>query len=248
MSPILILHGWGSSAKNWSRVRELLESKGYKVFVPDLPGFGEALPPQKPWSVDDYVQWVKAYIDSLQTQGELVEQFFLLGHSFGGGIAVKFSCAFPERVSKFILVSPALRRRKSLKQIIFLFLAKLGKLVFTATGLILLWPLEKWIKKVLYRLAGTTDYYKLDVNGMVEMKETFKKVTKEDLTYCLYKIKAPTLIVWGAKDALTPVREAYIARKEINNSKLEIIEDGEHGLNLQKPDILVEKIIKFLTP
>lgn len=241
MIPILILHGWGSCAKNWARVQELLENQGYRVFVPDLPGFGQALPPEKPWSIDNYVEWVKKYCDK-----NGFPPFFLLGHSFGGGVAVKFSCAFPERVLKLILVSPALIRRKSLKQIIFLFLAKTGKLVFTITGLILLWPLEKKIKNILYRLAGTTDYHKLDINGMVAMKETFKKVTREDLTHCLPKIKLPTLIVWGAKDVMTPIKEAYIAKKEMDNAKLEVIQDGEHGLNLQKPEILVEKIIKFI--
>ena len=40
MEKILILHGWGSCAKNWEQVKELLEKKEYKVFIPDLPGFG----------------------------------------------------------------------------------------------------------------------------------------------------------------------------------------------------------------
>ena len=39
MNTILILHGWGSCAKNWDKVKKLLEKRGYKVFVPDLPGF-----------------------------------------------------------------------------------------------------------------------------------------------------------------------------------------------------------------
>ena len=241
MRTILILHGWGSCAKNWAKVKEILESKGYKVNVPDLPGFGENPPPEKPWSVDDYVEWVRNYC-----QKNNIPHIFLIGHSFGGGIAIKFSCAFPEIVLKLVLVAPAFRRRRSLKQIVFLLLAKLGKVVFTVTGLILLWPLEKKIKSFLYRIAGTTDYYRLDLNGMVAMKETFKKVTREDLVYCLPKIKSPTLIVWGAKDVMTPIKEAYLAKKEINNAELEIIKDGLHGLSLQKPNILVEKIIRFI--
>ena len=242
MNTILILHGWGSSSKNWSRVRELLENQGHKVLAPDLPGFGENHAPEKPWSMSDYVEWVKNHCEKNN-----LERIVLLGHSFGGGVAIKFSCAFPEKVSKLILVSPAFRRRESLKKIIFLILTKLGKFVFTITGLILLWPLEEQIKKLLYKLAGTTDYHKLDINNMVIMKETFKKITKEDLTHCLSGIKAPTLIVWGKRDVMTPIKEAYIAKKEINNAELEIIGDGEHGLNLQKPEVLSEKIIRFIT-
>ena len=241
MNTILILHGWGSLAAKWDNVRKLLEKEGIKVFVPDLPGFGAEPPPSQPWSVDDYMEWVKSYCEKNN-----LSQFFLLGHSFGGGIAVKFYCAFPEKVYKIILLSPALRRWRSLKQWIFLIVAKLGKFDFSITGLVLLWPLEEKFKKVLYKLAGTTDYHKLDINGMVTMKETFKRISREDLIHCLPEIKIPTLVIWGGKDAVTPLKQAYLIKKEINGAKLEIVEGGEHGLQLQNPEILAEKIMRFI--
>ena len=238
MSTILILHGWGSCAKNWSQVKELLEGGGYKVFVPDLPGFGETPEPLQPWSVDDYVEWVNDFCEK-----ENLLQFFLLGHSFGGGIAAKLASSFSEKVLGLILVSPAIRRRRTLKQYIFLGLAKMGNLVFTIPILFFLRPLAR---KILYVFAGTKDYYKLEIRKAVRLKESFKKIVKEDLTYCLPKIKIPTLIIWGEKDVVTPVKEAYSIKNKIKNAKIEIIKDSQHGLNLEKPDILAEKIIQFL--
>ena len=95
METILILHGWGSCAKNWQKVKEGLENGGCKVFIPDLPGFGENFPLEKPWSVEDYTQWLKEYckINNL-------EQFFLAGHSFGGNIAVQYVLKFSQDIKK----------------------------------------------------------------------------------------------------------------------------------------------------
>ena len=120
MENILILHGWGSQAERWSEVKELLENGGYRVYVPDLPGFGESLPPPQAWSVDDYVEWVRSFCEK-----ENLSQIFLLGHSFGGSIAIKFVNYFPEKVQGLILVAPKLKRQKTLLWIFkYLIIAK----------------------------------------------------------------------------------------------------------------------------
>ncbi len=238
MKTLLILHGWGSRADNWARVQELLEKEGIKVFVPDLPGFGDTPAPPKPWTIDDYVDWVRNFCEKNN-----LSQFFLLGHSFGGGIAVKFVNAFPEEILGLILVAPALRRRKTLKYYICLALAKMGNLVFSIPGLSFFRLLAR---KILYVFAGTRDYYEVEFSKTVAMKETFKNIIREDLTHCLSKIKAPTLIIWGGKDVVTPTKEAYLIKNEIKNAKLEIIKNSQHGLNLEKPEILAEKISNFI--
>ena len=62
----------------------------------------------------------------------------------------------------------------------------------------------------------------------------------------LKKIETPTLIIWGTKDTYVPVKNAYKLNKLIPNSKLEIIEGGKHGLHIQQPKVLLEKINSFL--
>lgn len=238
MNPILILHGWGSSSKNWIRVKEILASQGYKVFVPDLPGFGENPAPNKPWGVSDYVEWVNTFAEKNN-----LSRFFLLGHSFGGGVAVRFINLFPEKILGLILVAPALRREKTIKYYIVLILAKIGNLIFSIPVFSFLRPLAR---KILYFVVGTRDYYKLELQKIVTMKETFKKIVSEDLLSYLPKIKTPTLIIWGKKDNATPVEIAYLINKDIEGSKLEIIEGGRHALNLEVPEVLAKKILEFL--
>ena len=238
METILILHGWGSRAENWSRVKELLENQGYNVLVPDMPGFGKNPPPQQPWTTEDYFKWVK---DFCEKNG--LSQFFLLGHSFGGGLAVKFTNRFPEKVKGLILVAPKIRRQKNYRYYLGLVLAKAGKVIFFIPTFSFLQPLAK---KALYRFLGVRDYYKLDAQKVVIMKETFKKVIAEELVAYLYPIKNPTLIVWGKKDDMTPLKDAILINQAIKGSILEVIENGEHALNLQFPEILAQKVLNFL--
>ena len=58
---VLILHGWGGSSVSWLLVQKILTEKGFKVIIPDFPGFGKSTTPQKPWTVDDYVRWFKDF-------------------------------------------------------------------------------------------------------------------------------------------------------------------------------------------
>lgn len=238
MYPILILHGWGASSKSWIKVRELLENQGYKVYVPDLPGFGGNPSPAIPWSLDNYVSWIK---DFCEKQG--LSRFFLLGHSFGGGLAVKFVSQNSEKIEKLILVAPALKRDKTLKYYFYLFLAKVGKLIFSLPILSFLMPLAR---RVLYKIEGTSDYHKLEVEKAFTMKETFKKVVAEDLRSYLPLIKNKTLIVWGKKDALTPFKDSSEVKDKISDSQIKVFESEGHSLSLAVPEKLSEIIIDFL--
>src|SRR3989344_6539986 len=227
--PILILHGWGSYAKRWDNVKELLEVKGYKVFVPDLPGFGQSPIPAKIWNLDNYADWVKDFAEKNN-----LGRFFLLGHSFGGSIGIKFAVKYPGKLIGLILVSAGrISKRKSIKNIFFLVMAKIGKLFFR----------QRIFKRIIYKLAGSRDY--LLARGGV-MRETMKKVISEDLKPYLPKINVKTLIIWGDKDEVTPVADAYLIKKEIKNSVLGVIPNVGHRIRLEAPEILVEKVKEFI--
>jgi len=241
--PILILHGWGSCAKNWEKVEELLKNQGFKVLVPDLPGFKEATP-KKPWSVDDYLQWIKEYVNKfLQVQGD-IEPFFLLGHSFGGRLAIKFAALYPSKILGLILVDSAgvgQQKSLSLRQKVILKLAKFGHfIIFLPFFGKMIFP---FFQKLAYFLAGTRDYYLIKTKVM---KETFKKIIAEDLTLYLNKIKVPTLIIWGKKDKIVPVKIGYLIKEKIPLAKLEILPGVGHNPHLEAPQILVEKILSLV--
>lgn len=229
--PILILHGWGSRAAAWKEVADFLENDGYKVIVPDLPGFGQNPAPEKPWGVDEYMEWVDEFVK----QNNL-SRFFLLGHSFGGGLAVKYSVKFPEKVEKLFLVAAAYSRRKTAKRIFFGVISKIFR-IFSFL------PFYNLARKAFYKfIIRKSDY--IYAKGV--MKESYLKIINEDLSYLLFSIKVTTVIIWGKKDDVTPIKLAYFAKEKIKNSELTIIDEGDHDLERKMPRILSEKIKNFL--
>jgi len=231
MSIVLILHGWGSKAENWSQVKKLLEREGYKVFAPDLPGFGKNPPLSRPWAIDDYVEWLADFCEKNN-----LSQFFLLGHSFGGAISLKFSLKCPEKVKKMFLVASSGIRRKNLKKKIFKKIANFSKFFS-------FFPFYPLFRKIFYKIIIKKSDYPY-TEGI--MKETYLKVINEDLSFLFSQVSVPTIIIWGEKDDVLPVENAYFMNQKIKNSNLIIIAGANHDLERKVPEILTEKIKEFL--
>ncbi len=234
---ILILPGWGGSSDSWIKISEIL-SKNFKVFCPDLPGFGKSQNPPRVWSNEDYCDFVFKFSEKLN-----IQKFYLLGHSFGGGIAAKLAVKYPKKVEALILCDAAIVRKKrrwGLRQFIAYLLAKFNFILAIPFFEKYIYPLAK---KIVYKIAGVYDYYVIK-DGI--MKKTFKKVVEEDLTYILDKIKLPTLIVWGEKDDKVPLEDAFLIQNSIKNSKLEIMKKEGHNPHLKNPEKLSKIILEFL--
>ncbi|TET84777.1 MAG: alpha/beta hydrolase [Candidatus Nealsonbacteria bacterium] len=232
---ILILHGWGSNSERWQRVKELLGEKGIEVLVLDLPGFGIIPSPPKPWGREDYIDWIFQKVKEKNW-----EKFNLLGHSFGGGLAVKMATNFSEKIDRLILCAPAIIKRKSIKTYLFYWLAFLGRRIFSLPGLKTFYPQAQ---KLVYKLAGARDYYVAD--GI--MKETMKKIGKEeDLEMVLERIKTPTLILWGKKDDVLPLKDAYRIKEKIKRSQLRVLPGARHSPHREAPEELSKILVSFL--
>ena len=230
-----ILPGWGSNSGRWQKVKELLEEKGVEVLVLDLPGFGITPSPNIAWGRDDYINWVFQKIKEKNWQ-----KFNLLGHSFGGGIAVKMAANSSERINKLILCAPAIIKRRSIKTYLFYWVAFLGKKIFSLPGFRKFQPQAQWL---VYKLAGTRDYYVAD--GM--MKEVMKKIWQEEpLEGLLEKIQIKTLVLWGKRDDVLPLKDAYLIKEKIRDSELKIISKARHSPHREAPEELAEAIIQFL--
>jgi len=236
MQTLLILHGWQSSGEKWQKVKEYLEKEGIRVITPDLPGFKQENQLTRAWDLDDYVNWVEQFI-----KNNTSDPIFLLGHSFGGRIAIKFAAKHPEKLSGLILVSAAgITPRPKIKIKIFWVFAKIGHLIFSLPILKLF---RSYAKKVVYFLAGETDYR---FAQQVFLKETFKKVISENLVSLLPQIRTQTLMIWGEKDKMTPLEDAHIMKGKIKGSELEVLDDIGHFSYLESPELLSKKIIEFL--
>src|SRR5688500_6023192 len=81
---LLFLHGWRSEGKVWMEIMQRLGEQGTVSFALDLPGFGGSEAPRSNWGVSDYCRVVDEFVKKLG-----LAQVILVGHSFGGRIAIK---------------------------------------------------------------------------------------------------------------------------------------------------------------
>lgn len=232
---LVILHGWGSSAESFRALKEPLAQSGFSVLVPDMPGFGDAAPPPEPWEVDDYVKWLWEFVKSRK-----IERFYLLGHSFGGRIGIKFALKHPEKLSGLILYAAAgVKPRKKLRHALLYLIAKIGAPIFS---LPFLGGLKNFSQRVLYFFAGTKDY--LLAEGV--MKETMKNVIEEDLSPFLGEIRARTLLIWGENDQTTLLADARLMNARIRGSELRVIQGAGHSAHKEQPEEFVRILLEFL--
>ena len=235
--PILILHGWGSTMNGakYSRIKAILEKKGFVVFTPDLPGFGENSLKKEAFSFNDYISFVKEFVEKNK-----LKKVILLGHSFGGRIAIAFTAKYPQLVSKLILVSASgIPHKLSTKKSIMKFVVGKTKRLFT---LPVIHYFYQPLRKALYKSIGEMDYYKAR-----NLAETFRNVYQISIVEDLKKITKPTLIVWGENDTFTPLADGLLMHNSIKNSKLIIVKNEGHKLPYENPDAFAKEVLAFIT-
>lgn len=231
---ILFLHGWGGSSKSFFNLQELL-SKRYNTISLDLPGFGKSDIPHSAWRVEDYVNFTLAFLRKFE-----IKKCWLIGHSFGGRVAIVLAAKHPEKFSGLVLISAAgIKHGRSTRGEILRLLASWGNY---ATSLPFLRTLKEHTRYVFYKIIRRQDYYL--AKGV--MKDTMKQVIEEDLTPYLSRIKTKTLIIWGDKDTITPIHDAFVMKRKINDATLEIIKNGSHYLPRKYYKELFDHIKRFI--
>ena len=239
----------------------------FKIIIPDFPGFGKSDEPGENWKLDDFVEFVDEFIKKTNRKGgfELLKnilkemqdgstglsplwsqrsapKIILIGHSFGGRIAIKYAAKYPEKIDKLILTGAAgIKHKLTAKQKMLFVAAKTGKMIFS---LPIINKFQKLVYNTFSKMARSRkkDYYQ----ASPRMKEVMKNVLVEDLTDCLNKIKIPTLLVWGRKDKTTPLDDGKIMNEKIKNSKLVIVDGANHSLPYQKAEEFAEIVEGFI--
>lgn len=233
---IVILHGWGADSTRFNKMKVLLEEQDFCVWIPDLPGFGKEAPPSVSWSLDDYVNWVLEGMKKRDWQ-----ECFILGHSFGGRIAIKFAAQQPSELKGLILASAAgIKHQKTPIKWVVSWLVEVGKWFFSLPGLKVLYKFARW---TLYKVMGEYDYYR----AQGTMRQTLVNILEEDLRGLLPEINVPVLLLWGETDKLVPLKDAKIMEKEIPNARLKVFKGEGHLFLYVHPKLVVEEIMKFVS-
>jgi pimeloyl-ACP methyl ester carboxylesterase len=99
--PLVFVHGWGLSIRAYAKALPELARAGVRVIAPALPGFGRSAPLTGTYTFEKLALW----LDELLDQAGVDEPAFLVGHSFGGGVATATAYHHPERARSLVLVN-----------------------------------------------------------------------------------------------------------------------------------------------
>lgn len=254
--PIVLIHGFRGTHHGLELIAERLGELGYRVYVPDLPGFGEATPLIEKHTIEAYVSWLKDYINSLDLKVKPV----LLGHSFGSIIASGFASLHSDMIDRLVLENPigapALEGPRGL-------LTKVAQGYF-------------WIGKVLpERLARP--WISTDISTMVMsitmaktrdkqlrkfihsehrkhfstfantsfLQEAFTTSVSNSVRDFAHQIPIKTLLIIGDKDDITSVPQQEILHGRFPDATLHIIPGVGHLTHYETPGEVAERIDQF---
>lgn len=229
--PVILIHGAGGTHLYWPpQVRRM---NGQRIYALDLPGHGKSGGVGKQF-IQDYAQSVIDFMKAARLRAAV-----MVGHSMGSAIALWLALAHPRRVLGLGLIGAGARLRVTP--------AILESAASPATFL-------NAVKMVNDYSFGPSADAHLKELGAQRMAETRPAVLYGDFLACdgfdvmerLGEIKAPTLIMCGAEDRMTPPRYAETLKERIAGARLQIVAGAGHMLMLEQPTIVAEALAAFL--
>ena len=208
---VVLVHGLGGRAEDWLRLAPYLAKAGYRVYMPDLPGFGRSeWPADFSYSVRDQAGW---WLGFWMRMG--LKQVDLGGWSMGGWIAQRVAIAHPERVRRLMLFDsaglaelPAWDTR--------LFTPTSHGQVDQLNALLMPHPprVPRFVARDILRISRK--------HAWVMRRAVASMLTGQDATDGeLPTLKMPVLLVWGAEDRIIPLSQGETMQRLIPGSKLE---------------------------
>lgn len=237
---LVFFDGWGARLSGWfansNRVIHEL-AKYFYVVCPELPGFMRSEPPKEIWGFDDYARFAHELVKPLNLKNS-----FVMGQSFGDGIAATYASLFPHEVSRLILVDAVLNQRIENWYYKLRFAAPF---VVRLARTLLPFPLEKFCWH-LYLGIPQEMLTKKNVNQYTIMPH-FQASSQYHVDVEYSKLPFPILLVWGTRDVwVTPIKRAKELHHEVKNSALTIVK-GPHGVLYRKAKETVKAIIKSIS-
>jgi pimeloyl-ACP methyl ester carboxylesterase len=241
--PLLLLHGFASSADTWDGWREALGAQ-FRVIAVDLPPFALTGPLPKTKMDGEALQ---AFMDALVAKLEL-DSFYLGGNSLGGYVSWSYARRHPEKVKKLLLVNSAGYpiERPFAVQLMTMPVVKDLASHFTPRPLV-----AANIRDVYGDPSLVTDAQIQRYHDMM-LREGARPAVSELLASLDFNgagvkdVKVPTLIMWGGKDRWIPPENAVKFQKDIAGSQLVIYEELGHIPMEEAPGITAVDVRCFL--
>jgi 3-oxoadipate enol-lactonase len=240
--PVIFLHGFPFSHEMWKEQLRLVGKK-YRAISYDIRGHGKTDASDRQYSIDSHVDDLVGLMKHIK-----IDQAVIVGLSMGGYIALRAIEKHPEHFVGLVLCDTKseadnneakTKRFQSIKDV------KARSLDVFA---------EAYIKNIF---APESLKNKPDAVNMIRHTITSNEplsiasnlltlAARTDTTESLSKIKVPTLILVGEKDAVTTPANAQSMHEKIKDSKLTVIPDAAHMSNLENPPVFNEELMTFL--
>jgi pimeloyl-ACP methyl ester carboxylesterase len=245
---LVLAHGLGGAAANWVELAPTL-ARRRRVLVPDLPGHAGS----EPLGVPVVGAYADRVVSLMEREGMLPAA--LVGHSFGGLVALRAAVRRPEAVSCLVLAAGAgisSRRRLAQAVVSTIGLVRPGRVAAQARGRIGSWPLAR---AVAFGRWGATDPASLSpaaVEGLLAPQflhtDTWsagRALAGEDPRLELDRVRCPCLVLWGARDAMVPAGDGFEFARRLG-APLRVIADCGHLLIAERPEACLDAIESFL--
>ena len=252
---LLFIHGLTGSQRNWAHLIDAL-NHDHRVLAPDLFGHGASAKVMGDYSLGAHAATLRDLLDLLG-----INRVTLVGHSFGGGVAMQFCYLFPERVERLVLVSsgglgrdvsPLLRAATlyGAEWVLLLIASSWMRGRVEAAGRILTrtgWRAspevtEGWRGFTSLADAETRRAFLATTRGVIDPGG--QTVTAHD--HLPMTIEIPTLVVWGTRDRMIPALHATTAHEAIAGSRVVLFEGAGHFPHLDEPERFAEVLRDFM--
>ena len=252
--PLVFIHGLSGCWQNWlENIPHFARS--HRVIAVDLPGFGDSPMPREKISINGYAGTVDALLHQLG-----IERAVIVGNSMGGFIGAELAIEYSTRVDKLVLVSAAgLTTMERHSDRALAGLRRIDNVLafgaaWAATRSHRLSRRPRMRKALMLMVAAHPDQLpapliaeQISGSGKPGFMDALEALGTYPLEDRLERIEIPTLIVWGAKDWLVPVRDAKRFERAIGaNARRIVYPDTGHVAMLERPARFNADVEQFL--
>ncbi|MEM7335612.1 MAG: alpha/beta hydrolase, partial [Chloroflexota bacterium] len=242
---IICLHASSSTSQQWDAFKNHLENRPYQVVAPDLYGYGQGPLPTDKFSLEDEVDWVLSHLYPLKP-------FHLIGHSYGGGVALKVAQRVPGRILSLTLFEPAAfgllktEKPEDFAEIANVFeevkqLADSGQHLEATVQFIDYWngpnAFMHMPEHIQNAVLTSMSKVLLEWNTVVESTSDLAQLTA---------LRMPTLLLSGARS--TKVGQSIVAllAEKLSDVRVETLDRLGHMAPVTHPTAVNERIVHFL--
>jgi pimeloyl-ACP methyl ester carboxylesterase len=248
--PIVFVHGLGGQWQNWleNLPRAALERR---VIALDLPGFGATPMPSGKITISGYGRCVDSLCDKLG-----MGRVDIVGNSMGGYIAAEVAIQFPQRIDQLLLVSAAGITSADVARRPIYTAGRMAAAVTTHTATrfrdIAARPKSRHMALALIARHPSLLRADLAYEGFIQgagrpgFEAALRACLEYDFRERLPEIRQPTLIVWGEKDSIIPVRDAHEFERLIPDSRKVVMKDTGHIPMAERPGAFNDVMMDFL--